>query len=86
MRGRVRARAGDDRGPVADLVHRRGVELQPLLVGEVRALACGAGDHEPVGAVIDQVARERAEPVEVDGPVGAEGGDHRRQDLAQHGS
>ena len=85
MRGRVRPRPGDHGRPVADLVDRRRVEVEPLLVGERRRLARGAGHDEAVGAVGDEVSREPAEAVQVEGPVGPEGCDDRGQDLAQHG-
>ena len=55
-RCRCRRRRSRGRRP-----RRRGrVELEPLVVGERRRLAGRAGDDEPVGAVVDEVARERA--------------------------
>ena len=80
----VRARAGDDRGAAADLVHGRSYRGEALVVGERRRLAGRAGDDEPVGAVLDEVAGERAEGVEVDGAVRPERRDDRGQDLAEH--
>ena len=59
--GRVRAGAGDDGRPVADLVERGLVEREALVVGERRRLAGRPGHDEPVGAVLDEVRRERAE-------------------------
>ena len=76
----VRARARDDGRAVADLVERRGVELEALVVGERRALPGRAGDDEAVGAVVDEVARERAEAVQVERAVPLE----RRHDRGQH--
>ena len=69
MGGRVGAGAGDDRGAVADLVERGGVELEALVVGERRRLAGRARDDEPVRAVVDEVARERPEALQVDRAV-----------------
>ena len=69
MRGRVRARAGDDGGVVADRLERRAEQVEPLAVGQRRALAGRPGDDDAVGAVLDEVARERLERVEVDATV-----------------
>ena len=80
----VGAGAGDDGRAVADLVERGGVELEPLVVGERRALARRAGDDEAVGAVVDEVARERAEAVEIDRAVSLERRHDRGQHLAEH--
>ena len=57
VRRRVRAGARDDRRPVADLVERRLVQPEPLVVGERRRLAGRSGDDEPVGAVRRRDAR-----------------------------
>ena len=62
----VRAGARDDGRPVADSLERGGTEREPLVVGERRRLAGRAGDDEAVGAVVDEVARERAKAVQVD--------------------
>ena len=75
---------GDDGRAVADLVERRRVELEALVVGERRALARRAGDDEAVRAVVDEVARERAEAVEVDRAVPLERRHDRGQHLAEH--
>ena len=80
----VGARARDDGRAVADLVDRGGVELEPLVVGEGRALARRPGDDEAVGAVVDEVARERAETVQIDRAVPLERRHDRGQDLAEH--
>ena len=80
----VGAGAGDDGRAVADLLQRRGVELEALLVGERRALAGRAGDDEPVRAVVDEVARERAEAVQIDRAVPLERRHDRCQHLAEH--
>ena len=69
MVGRVRARAGDDRRPVADLVERRLVEREALVVGERRRLTRRPRDDEAVRAVVDQVRGQRAERVEIDRAV-----------------
>ena len=81
----VRARAGDDGRAVADLVERRAVELEALVVGERRALPRRAGDDEAVGAVVDEVARERAEALQVDRAVPLERRHDRGEDLTEHG-
>ena len=67
-----------------DSLDRGAKEVEPLLVGEGRALAGRAGDDDPVGAVLDEVAREPLERVEVDRLVLAERGDDRRQDVPEH--
>ena len=85
MRGRVRARSGDDVRAAADSVDGDTEELEPLVVGERRALAGCPSDDETVGAAVGEVLRELAEAVVVDRPVVLEGRDDRGQDLAQHG-
>ena len=80
----VRAGAGDDGRAVADLLQRGGVELEALVVGERRALAGRAGDDEPVRAVVDEVARERAEAVQIERAVPLERRHDRGQHLAEH--
>ena len=84
VRRRVGAGARDDRGRVADRLDRRADELEPLLVGQRRALAGRAGDDDSVRAVLDEVAREFLERVEVDRPVLAERRHDRRQDVSEH--
>ncbi len=69
MRGRVRARARDDRCLLADRLERSAEEIEPLGIGERRALAGRPGDDDPVGAVGDEVPREVLERVEVDRAV-----------------
>ena len=81
---RVRARAGDHGRPLPHLVDGRGPELELLVVGQRRRLAGRRGDDEPVRAAVDHVARERAEPVVVDGAVLVERRHDRRQNLAEH--
>ena len=49
VRGRVRAGAGDHRRPVADLVHRRGAELELLVVGRVGDSPVVAATTSPSG-------------------------------------
>ena len=82
--GRVRAGAGDHGRPLPHLVDARGPELELLVVGQGRRLAGRGGDHEPVRAAVDHVARERAEPLVVDGAVLVERRHDRRQNLAEH--
>ena len=80
----VRPGAGEDRRAAAELVDRGLVEVEALPVGERRRLARRAGDDETVRAVLDEVARERAEGIEVDRAVRPERRDDRCQDLAEH--
>src|SRR5581483_8799167 len=84
MRRRVRARACDDRRGSTDGLERRAEEVETLAVRERRSLAGRACDDESVGAVVDEVAREVLERVEVDAAVVAKRRDHRRQDVAEH--
>ena len=63
--GRVGARARDDGRAVADLVQRRRVEREPLVVRECRPLPRRTRDDEPVGAVVDEMSGKPAERVEV---------------------
>jgi len=84
MLRRVGARAGDDGGPVTDLVHRGFVELETLVVRERRRLPSGARDDETVRSRLDEMGRQGAKPLEVDRSVHFEGSDDCRQDLAQH--
>src|SRR5207248_3873961 len=80
------AGAGNDGGAIPDRPERDADQLEPLVVGEGRRLARGAGDDEPVRAVLDEVVRERGEAVEVDRSVRAERRGDRRQDFAEHSS
>src|SRR5919201_1812407 len=57
-------------------------ELEPLVVAESGALAGRRGDDEPIGATLDEVLREFAKALEVDGAVSPEGRDDGGQDLA----
>jgi hypothetical protein len=84
VRGRVRPRPGDHGRVVADRLDRGPEEVDALLVGERRGLACRAGDDDPVRAVLDEVPREALEAVEVDRAVLAERRDDRGQDVAEH--
>jgi hypothetical protein len=72
VRGVVRAGAGDDLAPAAELRHGELEQAQRLVVGERRALAGGAGHDDAVGAVVEQVAEERDERVLVDAAVVSE--------------
>ena len=85
MRSGVRARSGDHRRALAESVDRDAEELESLVVGEGRALPCGARDDDPVGAVLDQMLRKFAEAFVVDRAVLLEWRDDRSQNLAQHG-
>ena len=69
---------------VADRLERRAEQVEPLAVRQRRALAGRPGDDDAVRAVLDEVARERLERVEVDAAVGVERRDHRRQHVAEH--
>ena len=84
MGGRIRTRAGDHGGAVADGAERNADELEPLVVGERRRLAGRAGDDETVRAVLDEMVRQSCETVEVDRAVRPERRDDRRQDFAEH--
>ena len=84
MRSRVRAGAGDDRRRVADRLERGAEQVEALRVGQRRALAGRAGDDDAVGAVLDEVARESLERVEVDRTVLVERRHDRGQDVAEH--
>ena len=83
MRGVVRARAGDDVRVAADLVEHRLEQRELLVVGQRRRLAGRAGEHEAVGAVVDEVAGERARRGDVERAVVAERRDHRRDDATE---
>ena len=80
----VGAGAGDDGRAVADLLQRGGEELEALVVRERRRLPGRAGDDEAVGAVVDEMARQRPEALQVDGAVPLERRHDRCQNLAQH--
>jgi hypothetical protein len=84
VRRRVRPRAREHRAAVAHGVDGRLDELQALVVRERRRLAGRARDDDAVRAVVEQVAREGAERLDVDGAVGAERRHDRCQDLAEH--
>jgi hypothetical protein len=81
---RIRPCPGDDGRVVADGLDRGAEELEPLVVGEVRALAGRPGNDDAVGAVLDEVARQALKGVKVDRPVLTERSDDRRQNAAQH--
>src|SRR5206468_380039 len=70
--GGVGAGAGDNGAAAAQGIDGDTEELEPLVVGEVGALAGGPGDHEPIGATLDEVLREFAEALEVDRSVAPE--------------
>ena len=67
--GVVGAGAADQQHLVADLGPDRAQQLDRLLVGQGRALAGRAGDHEAMRAVLEQVGGEAARGVVVDRPV-----------------
>ena len=67
----------------AELVHRGLEQAQLLLVVEGRRLARRAGDHDAVGAVVDEMAHQVASRAFVDGAVRVERRHHRGQDRAE---
>jgi hypothetical protein len=75
--GGVRTGTGDNGAAPAQDVDRDSEQLDPLVVGEVGALAGRAGDDEPIGTTLDEVLREFAEALEVDRSVAAERRDDR---------
>jgi hypothetical protein len=75
--GVVGTRAADQRQLVPELAPDRLEQLQLLVVGEGRRLARGPREHEPVRAVLGEVAGEAARRVGVEPPVVVERGDHR---------
>ena len=77
----VGAGAGDDRD--RDRLDHRREQAQPLVVGEHRRLAGGAGDDEPVVAVGLQVPGELGGNVEIELALVVERRDHRRQDATE---
>src|SRR5512133_1451965 len=70
--GGVGAGPGDDGAAPAQRVDGDAEEREPLVVGEVGALPGGAGDDAPIGTTLDEVLREFAEALEVDGAVAPE--------------
>ena len=52
-------------------------QLEPLVVGEGGTLARRGGDDQPIGTTLDEVLREFAEALEVDGSVAPERRDDR---------
>ena len=56
---RIGARAGDDRCLLADRADGDAEELESLVFGQRRRLTRSAGDDDPVGAVLEEVVRER---------------------------
>ena len=75
----VGAGARHHRALAAQLVHEQADELDLLLVRHRRCLAGGAGDHQAVRAVLEQVAADRDRRLLVDRSVRAERRDHRGQ-------
>src|SRR6266516_2231465 len=70
--GGVGAGAGDNGAAPAQSVDGDPEELEPLVVAEVGALPRRSGHDEPVGTTLDEVLREFAEALEVDGTVAPE--------------
>ena len=66
-----------------ELVHAGLEQAQLLLVVEGRRLAGRAGDHDAVGAVVDQMAHQAAGGALVDGAAVVERRHHRGQDRAR---
>src|SRR5215211_1362672 len=83
--GVVRARAADEKSPAADLLLHRTKKIELLLVGERGRLTGRAGDHEPVGPLLDEAARQRAGGVEVEGSPLVEGRHHRGDHARDQG-
>ena len=75
---------GDDGRLAADRLERGLVEQQSLVVGERRRLARRARHDDAVRAVLDEVAAQGPERIQVDRAVRAERGDDGSQDLAEH--
>ena len=69
--GVVGAGAGDDGRPVADLLERRGVEVEALVVAQCRALPVVPVTTRP-SEPFSTVARKRAEGIQVDRAVPSE--------------
>ena len=82
--GVVRPRPGDHRRSPAHGLDGGREEGQLLVVRERRRLARRAGHDDAVRAVVDEVAGEALERVEIDRAVRRERRDHGRQDLAEH--
>ena len=75
--GGVGAGVGDNGAAPAERVDGDPEELEPLVVAERGTLPGGAGDDQPIGTTLDEVLREFAEALEVDGPVAPERRDDR---------
>src|SRR6266511_193824 len=80
--GDDRLRLDVDHDAAGDVVDDDPEQLEPLVIGESGTLPGRPGDDEPVGTTLDEVLREFAEALEVDGTVGPEGRDNGGQDLA----
>ena len=74
--GVVVAGTGDDCAPGADGVFHLAVETRLFRKGQGRALAGGAGDHQAVGAGVQQGPGETLGLRVVNLPGGVKGGDH----------
>ena len=81
---RVRAGSGDHSRPVADCADGHAEELEPLVLGQRRRLARGAGDDDAVRPVLDQVVSELGKAVEVDRAVRPKRRHDRGQNLSEH--
>ena len=79
----VGAGARDDRVPSRALAHGELPEPALLVVGKRGRLAGAAGQHEAVGAVLEQVVHQPCRGVLVERPVRVERGDHRGEDAAE---
>src|SRR5438067_5982764 len=75
--GGVRAGVGDNGAAPAERIDRDAEQLEPLVVGEGGTLPRRGGDDEPIGTTLDEVLREFAEALEVDGSVAPERRDGR---------
>ena len=83
MGGVVAARTGDDPGTVTHRLEDGTQQVGLLGVGGGRRLARGAADDDAVVAVVHEVLRQLLGPVEVEGPVRAQRGDHGRENAAE---
>ena len=84
VRGRVRARAGDHAGAIADRLEGCADEGNALVLAEGRGLAGRAVDDDAVGAVVHEERAQLLVAVEVDAAVRVERRHGRGQHLAEH--
>ncbi len=75
------ARSGHERH--GDRLPHRGPEVDRLVVGQRRGLAGGAGQHQAVGALVDQPRGQRRGTVQVQRQVVVERRDHGHQHRSE---